>query len=55
VGKPDLKGFEDWTWHPTKPDETTIFFTHKGNVCLWDRKECKTLQEQRKRLDRTTP
>lgn len=46
VGEPNLKydgkGISTWTWHPAKPNETTLFFTGKGNVYLWSSK-CKTL------------
>lgn len=46
VGEPDLRydgtGISSWTWHPRKTNETTIFFTAKGNVYLWS-SGCKTI------------
>jgi|ERR1019366_4765366 hypothetical protein len=46
VGEPNLKydgkEISTWTWHPAKPNETTLFFTGKGNVYLWS-SGCKTL------------
>jgi hypothetical protein len=47
IGEPgvrfDDKGKSSWTWHPQKLNETTIFFTSKGNVYLWS-SACKSLR-----------
>jgi hypothetical protein len=46
IGEPNVR-YDDiarssWTWHPRKLNETTIFFTAKGNVYLWS-SACKSL------------
>jgi hypothetical protein len=47
IGEPGVR-FDDnlkssWTWHPQRLNETTIFFTSKGNVYLWS-SSCKSLR-----------
>jgi hypothetical protein len=47
IGEPneryDDPGISSWTWHPRKLNETTIFFTPKGYVYLWN-SGCKSLR-----------
>jgi hypothetical protein len=47
VGEPNVRyddpGISSWTWHPRMLNETTMFFTPKGHVYLWN-SGCKSLR-----------
>jgi len=47
IGEPNERYVDQeissWTWHPRKLNETTIFFTPKGYVYLWN-SGCKSLR-----------
>jgi hypothetical protein len=46
IGEPNVRydgrAISSWTWHPRQLNETTIFFTTKGTVYLWN-SGCKSL------------